>query len=1190
MEDTLAIQLKDNNTAEMSAKVYVEVGAKTWIWKGINFGLLGCLKLSSCKGQIVTYSANVDFRVAFQVFWRDDRGRLSVNIKPVETTLENVQVRGCHPPWYLAWFKKWQSLLNEGVQEAFQEFADNYEHQAEVPEEFSPMPNVFVHYAIDNLIWTPDYVVFSAAATVSTLVEGKNVTFIPRTGDDGVGSSNSSELNLNHTVPMNGWRPRSHFDRHSRLLQGVRLSTELLNSLMWYADMTNITKYHGKASVLDSNINGTISYTPPLIKVEENDILSITIRHGLLLATCRPKDASPSLEPGVLFKAEFYNLKGSGKINLASTSDHTGIRVSLENLDLTQMNTKPFEPKLPLPKSFENELMKNAIAQLQPVVNSYLREKPLNLPDNLTPFAASPELKLWMTGGGTGYAELSSFCTCNEGSRTEFAVCDKRSQICEKKQRTRSTTTKAPAAKDFGEKFKNGILNIFNAANGILNRNDDESIYEDGTDVNFTSLYEQNKENFTYKGYYFTFYEDSTSCRLDKPGSVAKVYWLWQTFSCSPLHLHGKFLNEYYLLDQNNRLRFGCSDITCKFCEYRSLKLLGGCEVTSLGQSYEVGHPDHKHWPTTNKSTIANVFFGSSCEFHPRYLEPQLVSDHFNLGNKDIGACIETPAGEMFNFASDGDNAVAAANWDCAAECRDCTFNMVKKPKNKCLLYEEGVRIFFSNSMVVVEKSDDTDSESSSTRTKKLGGGSDMIYAAISCSILAVLVAIAIVIAWCKLKKAKSVMSASAIRPAQHGDITRPPSTPGYLATLRHLISIHCGNRFASLKKSESKDIREDILQNVLVLVNGILAIVFAFEWNSDNNPLLIIHNKFQSGFSASAGNDIFDTSAVASFAARLNLSTLIVNSASAALSFATVLIWCCTVSGSKSGWTRVRLSTSILLLAGIFVAIASIIFSTYFDELVVLHGGNNYSATSARIDSVVAEHTSVRKVASTVLKVSLNGLSLTMISFTIVFLFHGVGGGLYCGTVLFRILHLHTKRANMEILTTLLVILTVIQPFICLHPVIVWSQDSNHNSAFLLLIIVIWFLPLGMHILVKVFMKHCWPYCHSTVTATQKSSLSRSDRRDLTRKKDRRLLMIFDLITQSMQLSIFLASFSLITHYIIHMEFNQDRSNLQDFVMPAIMSVFFWMTSISYLLLCTVLDDTRKESPLVFKDQVKAI
>ena len=37
------------------------------------------------------------------------------------------------------------------------------------------------------------------------------------------------------------------------------------------------------------------------------------------------------------------------------------------------MSTKPFEPKLPLPETFETELMKNGISQLQPMVNQYLQ-------------------------------------------------------------------------------------------------------------------------------------------------------------------------------------------------------------------------------------------------------------------------------------------------------------------------------------------------------------------------------------------------------------------------------------------------------------------------------------------------------------------------------------------------------------------------------------------------------------------------------------------------------------------------------------------------------------------------------------------------------------------------------------------------------------------------------------------------
>ena len=38
----------------------------------------------------------------------------------------------------------------------------------------------------------------------------------------------------------------------------------------------------------------------------------------------------------ILFKAEFTDLSGSGRVNLASTKDQTGIKISLEQLDLSR--------------------------------------------------------------------------------------------------------------------------------------------------------------------------------------------------------------------------------------------------------------------------------------------------------------------------------------------------------------------------------------------------------------------------------------------------------------------------------------------------------------------------------------------------------------------------------------------------------------------------------------------------------------------------------------------------------------------------------------------------------------------------------------------------------------------------------------------------------------------------------------
>ena len=92
LENTLSLTLKDDNEIVIGAKIYTEVTAKTWIWKGINFGLLGCLKISSCSGQIVTYSANIDTKVSFKAIWDNTTENLSIKIKPVETRLDDVNV------------------------------------------------------------------------------------------------------------------------------------------------------------------------------------------------------------------------------------------------------------------------------------------------------------------------------------------------------------------------------------------------------------------------------------------------------------------------------------------------------------------------------------------------------------------------------------------------------------------------------------------------------------------------------------------------------------------------------------------------------------------------------------------------------------------------------------------------------------------------------------------------------------------------------------------------------------------------------------------------------------------------------------------------------------------------------------------------------------------------------------------
>lgn len=198
-----------------------------------------------------------------------------------------------------------------------------------------------------------------------------------------------------------------------------------------------------------------------------------------------------------------------------------------------------------------------------------------------------------------------------------------------------------------------------------------------------------------------------------------------------------------------------------------------------------------------------------------------------------------------------------------------------------------------------------------------------------------------------------------------------------------------------------------------------------------------------------------------------------------------------------------------------------------------------------------------------------------------------------------------------MEALTTLLVILTIIQPFICLHPVIIWSQDSNQNSTFLLLIIFIWFLPICVHVVVKAVISPGVQRCKSVVveressivspnvsqalnepvdvkknkgiqyktsnaidTPNEKDKAKDTNNPEKCRKRSEKWLKILDLLVQITQLLFFIITFSIATNHIVRIEFSikegrkERRENLQDFVLPAIISVFVWMASISFLLL----------------------
>jgi len=67
----------------------------------------------------------------------------------------------------------------------------------------------------------------------------------------------------------------------------------------------------------------------------QDNRLSLDIARGLLLATCLPQNSSKK-EAAILFKAEFSHLVGSGQVLMVSLEDKTGVRVTLDTMDLSK--------------------------------------------------------------------------------------------------------------------------------------------------------------------------------------------------------------------------------------------------------------------------------------------------------------------------------------------------------------------------------------------------------------------------------------------------------------------------------------------------------------------------------------------------------------------------------------------------------------------------------------------------------------------------------------------------------------------------------------------------------------------------------------------------------------------------------------------------------------------------------------
>ena len=110
-------------------------------------------------------------------------------------------------------------------------------------------------------------------------------------------------------------------------------------------------------------------------------------------------------------------------------------------------------------------------------------------------------------------------------------------------------------------------------------------------------------------------------------------------FRCAPLYLHGQMTEEYYLLS-DSQLKLNCEDPNCQNCRYDMPHFdekSSDCWMLDSSSSLQVGRPLVYSWQRSSDDQVvnyvANVFFSETyCAFYSRYIEPQVLSTHINLG------------------------------------------------------------------------------------------------------------------------------------------------------------------------------------------------------------------------------------------------------------------------------------------------------------------------------------------------------------------------------------------------------------------------------------------------------------------------------------------------------------------------------------------------------------------------------
>ena len=311
----------------------------------------------------------------------------------------------------------------------------------------------------------------------------------------------------------------------------------------------------------------------------------------------------------------------------------------------------------------------------------------------------------------------------------------------------------------------------------------------------------------------------------------------------------------------------------------------------------------------------------NSCR-NPYHNEVSLIIYSFFIfvGFGRNNRCIKTSTGKYIRNRIDINETsgliVGRAHWECDDYCYGCKFRLSNIGLSNCHDYRSDIKIIFTRSIEEIK--------TGVTASLK---GHKIIYILVGISVVVVIfVAMAL---FYKKKQSENKVQRQNIIPSVSNV---QDSVIEYRKKISNFVVKNIGFRFFAWKTEQDpwRKRLQDMIQNIMLLVNAVMAVLFAEKWNSDDNPLLIINNKFRTSFTFSGNSsdiqEIIETKYVDEFVELLNFWVYLVNIFNATVAILIIISWIFTKTGDRGTWTKIRLLNACSMLGSIFIVLGTIL------------------------------------------------------------------------------------------------------------------------------------------------------------------------------------------------------------------------------------------------------------------------